>query len=231
MWVTTARPNPLEARAGPLAELRGSWFPFHAGALGIWEPQLLLLVLSYGECQSTACRWLWCSCGEEEEDASPRLGAGTSPAVTHTALGAGVELKPANQLFFFFFLALHIWFISKLCRAAVEQLPAPRELVLQEAGCVWPWEGAAMGKRGRLLSPPCPTRPCSPGIRFAVVLPGHDVLKQLPAGDPARGQGGHSGHAEGLGRFTACSALANPPQSAAVRAQGERGRGAWHGLE
>lgn len=108
VWVTTARPNPLEARAGPLAELRGSWFPFPAGALGIWEPQLLLLVLSYGECQSTACRWLWCSCGEEEEDASPRLGAGTSPAVTHTALGAGVELKPANQLFFFFFGSPHL---------------------------------------------------------------------------------------------------------------------------
>ena len=64
--------------------------------------------------------------------------------------------------------------------------------MLQKTTCVGRWEGAH-GRRGQLLSPPGPGMcPCSPGIRFAVVLPGHDVLKQLPAGDPVRKQGGGS---------------------------------------
>lgn len=68
---------------------------------------------------------------------------------------------------------------------------------------------------GTPLVLPCPD-PCSPGICFAVVLSGHDVLKQLPTSDPGTEQRIHTGHAAGLGLFTAHSALVTHPSTAAM---------------
>lgn len=113
-----------------------------------------------------------------------------------------------------FFFAPQFWSMSMCCREAVKHLPAQNELVLQKAIRVGPWEGAACGRRGHLLSPP---QPSSPGIRFAVVLPGHNVLKQLPAGDPARRRGG-----VGLIDSTLCPG--KPPKNVtAPRMGGESG--------
>lgn len=102
--------------------------------------------------------------------------------VTHVLLCTGAEWVKKR----FFAFALHICFTSTRCGAAVKHLLAWKQLMLQKARCVGPWEGAARRRRGQQLSPPWPMYLCSPGIRFAVVLPGHNVLKQLPAGDPER---------------------------------------------
>lgn len=98
-------------------------------------------------------------------------------------------MSKTELLLFFFFCTTHLVYEYEL-QSGCKTPPSMEGAYAAESQTHGPWEGAVCRRRGQLLPPPWPgVCPCSPGIRFAVVLPCHNVLKELPAGDPARKQG------------------------------------------